>query len=58
MDVFKRLSEVDLSVPEPKSDNEITVFVRLDDTGFVVDIVEEEEPEDYLEAVEGPNWQL
>jgi hypothetical protein len=44
MEGFKRLSEVDPSVPEPKSDDEIIVLSRLGETGFVVDMVEEEEP--------------
>jgi hypothetical protein len=35
MEDFKRLSEVDPSVPEPKSDDEITLFSRLDEVGFV-----------------------
>jgi hypothetical protein len=52
---FKRLSEVDRSVPEPKSDDEITLFSRLDEVGFFVDMVEEEEPKGYWEAVNGPN---
>jgi hypothetical protein len=55
MEGFKRLSEIDLSVPEPKSDDEITLCSRLDDVGFVVDMVEEEEPKGYWEAVNGPN---
>jgi hypothetical protein len=49
---------VDPSVPEPKSDDEITLFSRLDEAGFVVDMVEEEEPKGYWEAVNGPNRQL
>jgi hypothetical protein len=44
MEGFKRLSEVDQSVPEQKSDDVITLFSRLDEAGFVVDMVEEEEP--------------
>jgi hypothetical protein len=52
---FKRLSEVDPSVPESKSDDEITLFSRLDEARFVVDIVEEEELKGYWEAVNGPN---
>jgi hypothetical protein len=40
---FKRLSEVDLSVQEPKSDNENTLFSRRDEVGCFVDMVEEEE---------------
>jgi hypothetical protein len=55
MEGFKRLSEVDLSIPEPKSDDEVIHFSRLDEVGFVVDMVEEEEPKGYWEAVNGPN---
>jgi hypothetical protein len=58
MESFKRLSEVDPFVPEPKPDDEITLFSRLDKTRFVVDMVEEEEPKGYWEAVNGPNEQL
>jgi hypothetical protein len=53
MEDFKRLSEVDPSIPEPKSDDTITVGSRLDERGFVVDMVEEEEPKGYWEAVIG-----
>jgi hypothetical protein len=38
---------VDLSIPEPKSDNEITLFSKLDEAGFVVHMVEEEELKGY-----------
>jgi hypothetical protein len=58
MEDFKRLSEVDPSIPEPKSDDKITVYSRLDEGGFVVDMVEEEEPKGYWEAVNRPNRQL
>jgi hypothetical protein len=51
---FKRLSEMDLSVPEPKSNDESTLDSRLDEVGFVKDMGEEEEPKGYLEAF---NWQ-
>jgi hypothetical protein len=51
MEGFKRLPEVDSFVPEPKSDDEITLFSRLDEAGFIVDMVEEEEPKSYWEAV-------
>jgi hypothetical protein len=55
MEGFKRLSEVNPSIPEPKSDNEITLFSRLDEAGFIVDMVEEAELKGYWEAVNGPN---
>jgi hypothetical protein len=41
------LSEVDLSVLEPKSTDEIAIFSKLDEFGFVVDMGEEEEPKGY-----------
>jgi hypothetical protein len=47
MEGVKQLSEVDLSVLEPKSDDEIIVFSKLDEAVFVVDMVEEEEPKGY-----------
>jgi hypothetical protein len=55
MEGFKRLSKVDPTVPEPKSDDKIMLFSRLDDARFVVGIVEEEEPKSYWDAVNGPN---
>jgi hypothetical protein len=58
MEGFKRCSEVDPSVPEPISDDEITLFSRLDEGGFVIDMVEEEEPTGYWEAVNGRNRQF
>jgi hypothetical protein len=58
MESFKRLSEVDPSILEPKSDDEITLCSRLDKVGFIVDMVEEEEPKSYWEVVNGPNRQL
>jgi hypothetical protein len=50
---FKKLSEVDLSVPEPKSGDVIILLSKLDEAGFVVDMVEEEEPKGYWEV---GNW--
>jgi hypothetical protein len=47
MEGFKKLSEVDPSVAEPKSDDEITLLSRLDELGIVIDIGEEEEPKRY-----------
>jgi hypothetical protein len=44
MEGFKKLSEVDASALEPKYDNEIILYSRLYKVGFVVDMVEEEEP--------------
>jgi hypothetical protein len=58
MEGFQRLSEVDPSVAEPKSDDEITVFSRLDKLEFVEDMVEKEEPKGYWEAGNSPNRQL
>jgi hypothetical protein len=57
MEGFKRLSEVDPSIAEPKSDNEISLFCRLDEAGFVLDMVEEDELKGYWEAVNKPNGQ-
>jgi hypothetical protein len=58
MEGFKKLSEVNLSVPEPKSDHEFTHFSKLDNAGFVIDMVEEEETKSYWEAVIGPIGQV
>jgi hypothetical protein len=58
MEGFKKLSEVDPSGPEPKSHEEITLFSRLDEVGFVVDMVEEKEMKAYWQAVNGLNGQL
>jgi hypothetical protein len=58
MEGFKRLSEVDPSVAEPKSDDQITLFPRLDEVEFVVDMVEEKEPKGHWEVVNRPNGQL
>jgi hypothetical protein len=55
MESFKRLSEVDSSILEAKSDDKVIYFSRLDEVGYVVDMVEEEEPKGYWEAVNGPN---
>jgi hypothetical protein len=44
---FKKLSEVDQSVAESKSDNEITIVSKSDEAGLVVDMVEEEEIKGY-----------
>jgi hypothetical protein len=58
IDGFKRLSEVDPSIPELKSDDEIILFSRFNESGFVINIVEEEELKGYWKAVNGPNGQL
>jgi hypothetical protein len=50
MKAFKKLSEIDLSVREPKSDNKIILFSKLGNAGCVVDMVEEEEPKGYWEV--------
>jgi hypothetical protein len=44
---FKKLSEVDPSVPELTSDDKITPLSKLDEAGFVLNMVEEEEPIGY-----------
>jgi hypothetical protein len=46
---------VDPSVLEPKSNDEVIIFSRLDEVGFVVDMEDEEEPKSYWEVVNGPN---
>jgi hypothetical protein len=58
MQGVKRLSEVDLSVLEPKSNDKINLLYRLDEAGFVVDMGEEEDPKGYWDAVNGPIVQL
>jgi hypothetical protein len=55
MERFNKLSEVDLSILELKSDDEIKLLSKLDDAGFVVNIVEEEEPKGDWEVVNAPN---
>jgi hypothetical protein len=40
---FKRPSEVDPSVEQPKSAYKVILFSRLDEVEFIVNIVEEEE---------------
>jgi hypothetical protein len=47
MECFKRLSEVDLSVPETQSYDEISLFPRPDEVGFSENMVEEEEAKGY-----------
>jgi hypothetical protein len=49
---------VNPSVPEQKSDDEITLCSGLVERGFVVDNVEEEEAKGYWEAVNRPKGQL
>jgi hypothetical protein len=49
---------VDLSVPEPKSDDEITLISELNEAGFGVDMVEDEEPKGNWEPVNGLNRQV
>jgi hypothetical protein len=58
MEGFKKLSEVDLSIPEPKSDDENILFSKLDEAEYVIDMVEEEEPKGYWELVNGLTGQL
>jgi hypothetical protein len=52
---FKKFSEVDLSVLEPKSEDEITRHSRLHEMGFVVDMMEQEELKGDWEAVNRQN---
>jgi hypothetical protein len=47
MEGFQTLSEVDLFVPELTSDAEITIFSKLDNAEFVVDMMEEEQLKGY-----------
>jgi hypothetical protein len=58
MEGFKKLSEGDRSVPEPKSDDKIILFSKLDKPRFGVDMGEEEELKGYWEAINGPNEQV
>jgi hypothetical protein len=58
MEGFKRLSEMVPAVPEPKSDDEITLISRLDEVGFVIDMMEKAEPKAYWKEVNEPNGQL
>jgi hypothetical protein len=44
---LKRLSEVDPSVLEPKSDDEVILFSKLDEAGFVIDMGEKDKPKGY-----------
>jgi hypothetical protein len=47
MQSFKKLSEVDQSVADAKSDDDIPLFLRLHAVGFVIDMEEMEEPKGY-----------
>jgi hypothetical protein len=58
MECFKNLSEVDISVPEPRSDNKITLYSKLDEVEFVVDMGQEEELKGYWKVVNRPNGQV
>jgi hypothetical protein len=58
MEGFKKCSEVDLSVLEPKSDDEITLFSKLDEARFVVNMVKEKESKGYWEVINRPNGQI
>jgi hypothetical protein len=58
MESIKKVSEIDPSIPELKSDNEITLFSRLDEAAFVVDMVEQDELKGNWEAVNRPNGQV
>jgi hypothetical protein len=47
MQGFKKLSEVDPSIAEPKFDEEIPLISKIDESGCVIDMGEEEEPKGY-----------
>jgi hypothetical protein len=49
---------VDLSILEPTSDDEITLFSKFDNVAFIVDMVEEEDPKGYWEVVNGLNGKV
>jgi hypothetical protein len=51
MDGVEKLSEVDPFILEPKSDEDITLFSKLDEAGLAVDMVGEENLKRYWEAV-------
>jgi hypothetical protein len=55
---FKQLFKVESTIPEPKSDDKITVCSNLDKVGFVVDMGGKEEPNGYWEVLTGPNGQV
>jgi transcription initiation factor IIE alpha subunit len=55
MESFIKLSEVDLSVLEPKSNDVNILISKLDEARFVVNMKEEEEPKSWWEAVNGSN---
>jgi hypothetical protein len=50
------LFEMDPSIPEPKSDHEITLVSKLVKLAFIMDMVEEQEPKSYWVVVKGLNW--
>jgi hypothetical protein len=58
MEDFKKLSEVDLSVQKPNSDDEITFFSKLHEVGFVIDMVDVEELKGNCEVVNRLNGQV
>jgi hypothetical protein len=53
MEGFKRLSEENLSILEPKSNNKVMLFLRLNNIGYISDMVEVEELKGYKEGLLG-----
>jgi hypothetical protein len=58
MQGFKKLFEVNPCVPDLISDDKITLFSKLDEAQYVVDLVDEKEPKSYWEEVNEPNGQV
>jgi hypothetical protein len=55
MEGFKELSDINPTSLEPKSDNIIRHCFRLDNLGFVVNMVEGVARKEYWGAFNGPN---
>jgi hypothetical protein len=49
---------MDPSVSKLNSNNKVKLYSRLDDTRFILDIVEKEQPKGHWEVVNGPNRYL
>jgi hypothetical protein len=47
MEGFERLPDIDPFVLKSISDNKVILFSRLDQAGFVIDMVEDKEPKSY-----------
>jgi hypothetical protein len=45
-------------VRDPKSDDEVTLYSRLNEIGVVIDMGKEKEPKGYWEAVNGLNGHM